>query len=54
MAKNSVEGEIQVFAGIDVSASELSVSVTLHAHRQVEVSVVNPRRAAFRGITRGA
>jgi transposase len=93
MAQNSV-AEIQVFAGIDVSASELSVAVrsgtvdreektfannvaghqallsyllrgkerarvcleatgnysldlalTLQAHRQVEVSVVNPRRA---------
>jgi len=95
MAKNSSEAEVRVFAGIDVSARELSVAVrcgsedekavktfgnnaaghkallayllqgnvrarvcleasgnysldlalTLQAHRQVEVSVVNPRRA---------
>ena len=95
MTKNSSEAEVRVFAGIDVSARELSVAVrcergdgkavktfnnnaaghkallayllrgkvrarvcleasgnysldlalTLQAHRQVEISVVNPRRA---------
>jgi len=30
----------------------LDLALTLQAHRQVEISVINPRRAALRGIAR--